>query len=279
VVNPVTDKIYVANAITTITVIDGATNATVFVTVGTNPEGIAVNPVTNTIYTTNYGSNSVTVITDAPVNDTKLWALPDSVAGYTCTVAKPTLTGKAVNRAFSNKCGIEGVFNRVNTTQSAWNWATITAQAGTDSTGWSWNWGIDSLIPGENFLCLYAADSQCATENNLGLGTPFTGNVTVFPLYYLPGGTTGVILSSANKSGIGPSLRMRNGTISYSLGQQCPVELRMYDMLGKKVFEFNRQQSAGSYSFSIRSLNLSTGEYILHFKAGSLQKDMAVMEK
>jgi hypothetical protein len=54
-----------------------------------------------------------------------------------------------------------------------------------DSISWSWVWGTDSLILGENFLCAVALDSQIAGTNNPGSGTPFTGNVTVYPVYRL----------------------------------------------------------------------------------------------
>ena len=45
--------------------IDGATNATTTVAAGTNPYAVAVNPVTNKIYVANDGSNNVTVIDGA----------------------------------------------------------------------------------------------------------------------------------------------------------------------------------------------------------------------
>ena len=65
-VNPVTNKIYVANAADdTVTVIDGTSNATATVSVGTNPRALAVNPVTNKIYVANFGAASVTVIDGA----------------------------------------------------------------------------------------------------------------------------------------------------------------------------------------------------------------------
>ena len=51
------------------TVIDGATNATTTVAVGTDPLAVAVNPVTNKIYVANDGSNNVTVI-DGATNTT-----------------------------------------------------------------------------------------------------------------------------------------------------------------------------------------------------------------
>ena len=69
-VNPVTNKIYVANSDSNnVTVIDGATNSTTTVPVGHRPAAVAVNPVTNKIYVANSGSNNVTVI-DGATNTT-----------------------------------------------------------------------------------------------------------------------------------------------------------------------------------------------------------------
>src|SRR5438445_13898925 len=65
-VNPVTNKIYVANAgfylsnNGSVTVIDGATNSTTSVNAGPNPTAVAVNPLTNSIYAVN--GNRVTII-------------------------------------------------------------------------------------------------------------------------------------------------------------------------------------------------------------------------
>ena len=62
-VNPVTNKIYVANFDgDTVTVIDGATNSTATVSVGDHPQAVAVNPETDKIYVVNNRSDSVTVI-------------------------------------------------------------------------------------------------------------------------------------------------------------------------------------------------------------------------
>src|SRR2546422_894162 len=67
--NPVTNKIYVANVISnTVTVINGADNTTTTVSVGNGPQSIAVNPVTNKIYVANGVSANVTVI-DGAFND------------------------------------------------------------------------------------------------------------------------------------------------------------------------------------------------------------------
>ncbi|MBZ5658723.1 MAG: choice-of-anchor D domain-containing protein, partial [Acidobacteriia bacterium] len=70
-VNPVTNKIYVANyGSNNVTVIDGATSATQTVPAGSHPVAIAVNPVTNKIYVPNSDSSNVTVI-DGATNTTQ----------------------------------------------------------------------------------------------------------------------------------------------------------------------------------------------------------------
>ena len=108
----------------------------------------------------------------------------DRLPGDTTTLARPTtLIGKAVNRWQPNRTGILSVLNRVGTAQQPWNGATITYVPAPDSVMWAYNWGTDSLIVGENFVCCVPLEDQGATSNNLGLGTPFAGNLEVYPLY------------------------------------------------------------------------------------------------
>src|SRR6266704_2192186 len=71
-VNPVTNKIYVANNCSNnVTVIDGATNSSTAVNAGPSPSAVAVNPMTNRVYVgSNLSSaNNVTVI-DGATNST-----------------------------------------------------------------------------------------------------------------------------------------------------------------------------------------------------------------
>jgi YVTN family beta-propeller protein len=183
-VDPVTNKVYVANrGSANVTVIDGATNSTILVAAGTSPSAVAVNPVTDRIYVANRGGGNVTVITAVPTNDTKVRAAFDRLPGDTTSFGRPTLTGRGVNRSTPGRTAMMGVCNRLNTTQKAWNWATVTSGAGTDSITWTYNWGADSLIPGENFVCCVPLEDQAATTNNLGLGTPFAGNLEVYAVY------------------------------------------------------------------------------------------------
>jgi YVTN family beta-propeller protein len=75
-VDPLTNMIYVTTG-SSVSVINGATN-TVIATVaaGTSPLGVAVNPVTNTIYAVNNSSPSVSVINGATNTVTTTITLP-----------------------------------------------------------------------------------------------------------------------------------------------------------------------------------------------------------
>ncbi|MGA2506820.1 MAG: fibronectin type III domain-containing protein [Chitinispirillaceae bacterium] len=220
-INPVTNKIHVTTRYvgcllcgpsvswdSTTNVIDGATNQL-------SSDGISIptfnwasnfNPVTNKIYLTNNRSDSVTIIDKTPSSDTKLRIFFDSLpyTGFynTTFLAQPIITGKAVNRQRPEHTGISSVLTAKTTAQASWGHATITGGAGTDSVSWTWSWGTDTLLFGGNLLCAVALDSQTTSTNNPGLGTPFTGNVTVYPIYRLttPPVAAPVLISPLDKS-------------------------------------------------------------------------------
>jgi YVTN family beta-propeller protein len=225
-VNPVSNKIHVyfkyVDSTTSSYVIDGATNLTGVqdsVPIPSMNRTANFNPVTNKIYGANYIVNPVTNkiytavdtgIDETPSFDTKLRTFFDSLpyTGFynTTFLAQPTITGKAVNRLRSGHTGISSVLISKTTAQSSWGHASLTSGAGTDSVSWTWVWGSDTLLFGENFLCAVALDSQAASTNNPGLGTPFTGNVTVYPIYRLPPPATAPVLISPLDKSVGRSL-------------------------------------------------------------------------
>ena len=183
-VNPVTNKVYVPGRNTgNVTLIDGMTNSITTVAAGTQPGFAVVNPVTNRVYIANYGSNNVTVITDASENDTRVRAVVSPTLGSVTVQACPVITGKAVNRSAPGRTKMLGVGNWTGTAQQGWRWATVTSGAGTDSIQWAWNWASESLLLGENFVCCVPLEGQAGTTGNLGLGSPFAGNLQVYPLY------------------------------------------------------------------------------------------------
>jgi len=186
-VDPVSNKVYVANSgSNNLTVIDGATKSTTTASTGTDPRAVAVNPVTNKIYTANYGSSNATVIDAVPVSESGVRAVIDSLSGNVAYQTKPVLTGKAVNRWIPSKTNMMGVLNDWMAGQEAWNWAAGPFDStSSDSIGWTYNWGTDSLLFGENFINIVPLEMQSAGTNNLGLGTPFAGNMLTYPVYYL----------------------------------------------------------------------------------------------
>lgn len=131
-----------------------------------------------------------------------------------------------------------GVGNRVSTSQVAWDWATVTYGAGTDSIMWTYNWGVDSLILGENLVCCVPLEEQVATTNNLGLGTPFAGNIEVYPLYRVePSGGLEEASRLAGRMTQLPTIircalmfEPANGAVRGSLGE-------LLDVSGRKVLD------------------------------------------
>ena len=95
-VNPVTNRIYVANENSnTVTVIDGATHATTTLPVGSGPQHIAINTATNKIFVANGRSASLAVI-DGATN--AVTVLPVGGSG-------PIVINQATNKIYMARMG------------------------------------------------------------------------------------------------------------------------------------------------------------------------------
>jgi hypothetical protein len=247
-VNLVTNKVYATNGSSDyeLTVIDGATNDTASVyTVHQEVRDVTVNPATNKVYVSWDG---LTEMTDAPAYETRVRAEFDRLPGDTTSLARPNLTGKGVNRSTPGRTAMMGVGNRMSTTQTAWAWATILSGAGTDSVTWSYNWGTDTLILGENFICLAPLEDQAATTNNLGLGTPFAGNPEVYPVYRI--GLAGGVGESRKLQAKshkptqtvvrGVLFLPRNMTETSDVSDRVPRLISLLDVSGRKVMDLKQ---------------------------------------
>jgi YVTN family beta-propeller protein len=96
-VNPVTNRIYVANyASNDVTVLDAANNATATIPVGAGPRHVAVNPATNKIYVSNVRAGTVSVI-DGATHAVALVSTGDS---------GPIAIDQARNRAYVIRGGL-----------------------------------------------------------------------------------------------------------------------------------------------------------------------------
>lgn len=115
-VNPVTNKIYVANFSTvgTCNVIDGATNTvTATLTTGSFPFALAVNPVTNKIYVLSFLNNgSVSVIDGATNTVLSTTGIPTNPSGLGIN----PLTNKIYVATFEQVTVIDGATDTVVTT-------------------------------------------------------------------------------------------------------------------------------------------------------------------
>jgi YVTN family beta-propeller protein len=116
VVNPVTGKIYVSSSSGGVTVIDGATDATIAVTDpnASSPTGLAVNPVTNKIYVANNNSNNVTVI-DGATNLTTTVTDQNAVGPWAVAVNPVTNKIYVANEGSNNVTVIDGATNSTTT--------------------------------------------------------------------------------------------------------------------------------------------------------------------
>ena len=193
-VDPVTNKAFVTDGSSNnrLIVIDGATAAWTPVATGQGPQSVATNPVTDVIYACNRTAGTVTVVSEATANDTKVHTLILPLNPDTTSLAQPALSGNGVNRSQPSATPMMGVLNRINTAAQAWRWATLTSSGWLDSIEWSWNWGSDSLVAGENLACALPLEADAATGNNEGLGSPFAGNMAVCPLYRVANHDVGV---------------------------------------------------------------------------------------
>ena len=102
-IDSVTNKIYIVNGQAgTVTVLDGATDSTSTIAVGSysSPYAIAVNPVTNTIYVADVGDSSVTVI-DGATNHTSTVKIGGGTSPAPIALAVNSLTNKVY---VANRC-------------------------------------------------------------------------------------------------------------------------------------------------------------------------------
>jgi YVTN family beta-propeller protein len=112
-VNPITNRIYVANVNSSdITVVDGATDSAFQVSADSEPWAVAVNPTTNKIYVANYGSADITVIDGVTNGVTTV-----SVGLHPCAVAVNPATNQVyvANQGDSNVTVIDGATNATRT--------------------------------------------------------------------------------------------------------------------------------------------------------------------
>jgi len=89
--------------------------------------------------------------------------------------------------------------------------------------------------------------------------------------------TTAVSVLSTDAKALESSCYVRGSNLNYAMAQSGAVRISFSDILGRERAIINSQQSSGHYTCSLKTLNLSPGVYLMHFRAGTMEKRMKVM--
>ena len=173
-VNPVTNKIYIANSgSANVTVIDGTDNSTATVTAGTYPWAVAVNPVTNKIYIANSGSANVTAITPVRAQPSPITTNITPLPGHATVLPRPSFSLSASSTFSPTTPLIRHIYYQVDTSTGPWLKASPAGASGNGQT--------PALLPGTHLLFAFAVDGQEATSINTGQGSsPVIGQVSAY---------------------------------------------------------------------------------------------------
>ncbi|MEO0108778.1 MAG: T9SS type A sorting domain-containing protein, partial [candidate division WOR-3 bacterium] len=285
--DPLTNRVYVPlESSDVLVVLDGVSNATTRIPTAPRPWRLGVNPVTGRVYVGNHLDGRINVIQGNPARETGVQV--HFVPELTCSVyaAQPAFRGKAVNRWNPNHTGIQGVLTQRGALQRAWSWATLESGSGSDSATWVWSWVEDSLSWGENYLCCVPLEAQAATTNNLGLGTPFAGNVLIRPIYRVLPYSALEHSRSQRKTQLNASRLVIASTIvrgptevRYWLTQAGAMSLALYDVSGQRVRTLLRGQVPTSGLVVLNPTGLAPGIYFLRLSTPTLEITKKVVLK
>ena len=164
-VNPVTNKIYVANTgSNNVTVIDGTNNSTQTVADGAIVlYALAVNPVTNKIFVANYESNNLTVITQVNTSAIPLNTTVVPFANNTATVSSPVFSFTATSTYSPTGPPPTSIYFQIDSANGEWTRATNT---GNTATTLSANGTAPVLKPGIHIVYFFASDGLEGTSSN-----------------------------------------------------------------------------------------------------------------
>ncbi len=138
---------------------------------------------------------------------------------------------------------------------------TVFNQSGT-ATSAAYNYGAGKT--GDRYWRVNAANSS---------GTGIWSTVWYF--YIQPVVT--VVLPERENAGSLCIAGFAHGVLAYNLKEQSLVEVSLFDILGRKIFNFNRMESSGSYAISLKNYNFPAGVYLLQIKAGAIESRMKIV--
>jgi len=116
------------------------------------------------------------------------------------------------------------------------------------------------------------SDNNCALAFSIG-GQPFNGSVVTI-------NNMSLVLknsSKVNKPTIRNSAHLlrtfcydsKRGVARLNLANAVNINLRLYSILGREVFNVVEKKNAGEYSYHVKNIGLAPGMYIGQIKAGN----------
>jgi DNA-binding beta-propeller fold protein YncE len=171
-INASTNRIYAPNADGTLTVIDGATNATTTLSIPAGAAGIGVNPLTNTSYV--IAPDSVSVVSGSPadtVQDVPVHATIAPLSGD-ASDPDPVFSIDAASAFAPFAPAVDRVWYQLDGVAGAWSAASGSGPYSAAFTG---------LAPGTHTLYAVATDSQEAPSVNAGpQSVPLVGTIASY---------------------------------------------------------------------------------------------------
>jgi YVTN family beta-propeller protein len=186
-INPVSNTIYAVNCgigcysyagTATVIAINGASNATTTISDPTAIDvgGIAVNPVTNTVYVTDADSGKITEITEQKVQEIPLFTTIDALPNNETESATPTFTVEAISSFFPTAPTPQYVWYQLDTWQGPWYPAAGSTPYFSITTS--------TLSLGTHILYAFATDGQDA--NSTGVAQQFIGGMAAYVFAVIP---------------------------------------------------------------------------------------------
>ncbi len=94
---------------------------------------------------------------------------------------------------------------------------------------------------GENFVCCVPLEDQAATTNNLGLGSPFAGNLEVYPVYRIAGQVGAEESPKPQTSSFKLAATIIRGVLvlQEAKGEKREARSELRDIAGRKVLDLH----------------------------------------
>ena len=73
------------------------------------------------------------------------------------------------------------------------------------------------------------------------------------------------------------NFKIAGNRLEYTLAHECPVDLRICDILGRTLLDLHRVQAEGNYSISLKTPGFGSGLFLVSFKAGTIDMQTVVV--